>query len=71
MAERLENKVALITGTASGIGAATARFFVAEGASVVLADNEREALELSPPRSIGAASGRFHANSIMHNHGRD
>lgn len=32
------NRVALITGAASGIGAATARAFAAEGAAVVLAD---------------------------------
>ena len=35
---RLEDKVAVITGAASGIGRATARRFAAEGASVVVAD---------------------------------
>jgi meso-butanediol dehydrogenase / (S,S)-butanediol dehydrogenase / diacetyl reductase len=35
---RFENKVAVITGAASGIGAATARLFAREGAHVVLAD---------------------------------
>ena len=38
-----ENKVALVTGAASGLGLATAKAFAEAGASVVLADwNERE-----------------------------
>jgi NAD(P)-dependent dehydrogenase (short-subunit alcohol dehydrogenase family) len=39
---RLEGKHAVITGAASGIGEATARLFIREGASVVLADVDDE-----------------------------
>jgi meso-butanediol dehydrogenase/(S,S)-butanediol dehydrogenase/diacetyl reductase len=38
MAGRIEGRIALITGAASGIGRATAELFVKEGASVVVAD---------------------------------
>ena len=39
---RLEGRRTVVTGAASGIGEQTARLFVAEGASVVLADVDDE-----------------------------
>jgi 3alpha(or 20beta)-hydroxysteroid dehydrogenase len=39
---RLQDKVAIVTGAASGIGAATAELFASEGAKVVLCDVQHE-----------------------------
>lgn len=52
----LENKVAIITGSASGIGRATAQLFAREGAKVVVAD-VNEAGGQETVESIGTASG--------------
>jgi NAD(P)-dependent dehydrogenase (short-subunit alcohol dehydrogenase family) len=41
---KLANRVAIVTGAASGIGAATARLFAAEGARLALVDQDKEGL---------------------------
>lgn len=55
---RLEGKVAIITGAASGMGLAMAKLFTAEGASIVAADWNPERLE-SAVATIRANDGKI------------
>jgi NAD(P)-dependent dehydrogenase (short-subunit alcohol dehydrogenase family) len=57
---RLDGKVALITGTAGGQGAAAAQLFAAEGATVVGCDLD-EARCLSVAAEVSAAGGSMYA----------
>jgi NAD(P)-dependent dehydrogenase (short-subunit alcohol dehydrogenase family) len=59
---RLEGKVAVITGAGSGIGRASARLFVAEGAKVIVAEID-PALGEASAREAGAAA-RFVATDV-------
>lgn len=58
---RLEGKVAIVTGGASGIGEGTVRRFVEEGARVVIADVQDDAGE-ALAADIGAAAVYCHAD---------
>jgi NAD(P)-dependent dehydrogenase (short-subunit alcohol dehydrogenase family) len=49
---KLKNKVAIVTGAGSGIGAATARLFAAEGAHLVLVDREQRQADPEAARAF-------------------
>lgn len=59
MSRRFEGKVALVTGAASGIGAATARRFAAEGAKLALSDLNDEGLA-SLAKELGGEDRALH-----------
>ena len=60
--KRLENKVAVITGSATGIGQATALVFAEQGATVVCADVELEKAQVTVEK-IKEAGGKRRSRS--------
>ena len=57
MDNRFQNKVAIVTGAAGGIGAAIAARLAGEGANVVFADLQADAAEAAAKRLGGGAMG--------------
>ena len=58
--DQLEDKVAVVTGAASGIGLSMTEQFLKEGMKVVMADIEQEALERESKR-LGEGGGKVAA----------
>jgi NADP-dependent 3-hydroxy acid dehydrogenase YdfG len=74
--QELRNRVAVVTGAASGVGKALAKAFLAEGMQVVLADVEKPALdaaaaelgELGPVSSLATDVRRYDALEALAEH---
>ena len=54
---KLNNKIAVVTGGSSGIGLATARRFIADGAQVVITGRNQEALDAAVAELGDRATG--------------
>jgi 3-oxoacyl-[acyl-carrier protein] reductase len=69
MTQLLEDRVAVVTGAAQGIGEAVVRLFVTEGARVVIGDLDgdaaaRTAAEIDPERVVGRACDVVDAQAV-------
>src|SRR5262245_61044682 len=60
---KLQNKVAVVTGGARGIGLAIAKRYLAEGAKVAIADNNQQAGEAAV-KSFGQSNCRFISTDV-------
>jgi NAD(P)-dependent dehydrogenase (short-subunit alcohol dehydrogenase family) len=60
---KLDGRVALVTGAASGLGRVAAQLFAAEGAAVVFADLNGEGAETAAAE-VALAGGRSHAAAL-------
>ncbi|GJD53045.1 Glucose 1-dehydrogenase [Methylobacterium crusticola] len=56
--KRLEGKIAVVTGGSSGMGRATAKQFVAEGATVIITGRRQDRLDAAVAEIGGAIEGR-------------
>lgn len=80
MKKRLQDKIAIITGAAKGIGFATAQRFAQEGAKVMIADLNPEAVKVAAAQIPGAEAHIMNVtdragiqtvvDQIMRQHGR-